>query len=213
VQQNIQQYYATQHPGQVQVIGVDIWNGSPANVTSYRNMTGVTFPLLMLGNNTVGGHVGNLYNLGQEIQWDDYIVINKQGIIRYHSLLMWPHTNRYHLDELRGAIDSLVTQTVGVEDGVGAAFALGASPNPARGRTTVAFTNPGPGAQPVEIAVHDVTGRRIAKLWDGPASAGVTRVEWDGRGDQDRGDRREDSHRRTVTRVSNVRLPKRADTR
>jgi len=175
------QYYQAQHPGEVQVIGIDIWNGTPAQLTNFRNAIGATFPLMLQGNAGTGGIVGDLYSAGQSVDWDDYVIVNKQGIIRYHALLTWPHTNRYHLDELRGCIDSLVTPLVGVEDGVATAFALGASPNPAFGRTAITFANPGPGAVPVEIAVHDVSGRRVATLLDGSASPGVTRLEWNGR--------------------------------
>lgn len=166
------------------MLGVDLYPlSSAANLQNFKNQTGVTFPLMIQGSSATGGNVTTLYGgvSPPDVVYDNYVVINKQGIIRYHAMTLWPHGNRYHLGEIRATVDSLVTPTVEVGDPAPASFALGASPNPTRGLTTVAFTNPGPGAQPVEISAHDVSGRRVATLWDGPASAGVTRVDWNGR--------------------------------
>ena len=165
------------------MLGVDLYNGSPASVTNFKNQTGATYPLLLQGSNPTGGNVTTLYGGPNPpaAVYDNYVVINKQGIIRYHAMTTWPHGNRYHLNEIRGTVDSLVAPTVGVEDGIATSFSLGASPNPAFGRTTIAFTNPGPGAQRVEIAVHDVTGRRVAVVLSGAAAIGTSRFEWNGR--------------------------------
>ncbi len=59
------------------------------------------------------------------------------------------------------------------------ALALGASPNPTRGPTTLAFTLPVAG--PVTVGIHDVTGRLVRTLASGPRAAGTHRVNWDGR--------------------------------
>ena len=108
------------------------------------------------------------------------MVVNKQGVIRYHAADFWPHGNRYHLDELRGTIDSLVTNLVGVDDRRPRAYLLVAAPNPFRATTTLEFTNPGPGEVHARVTVHDLAGRRVATLWDAPARA-RTSLSWDGR--------------------------------
>jgi flagellar hook assembly protein FlgD len=53
------------------------------------------------------------------------------------------------------------------------------SPNPSHGSTTLAFTLPM--ATRVRLTVHDVAGRCVARLVDGPRARGVHLVEWDAR--------------------------------
>jgi hypothetical protein len=59
-------------------------------------------------------------------------------------------------------------------------FALyGSYPNPTRGMSMVSFTLDE--AAPVQLAVYDVMGRRVATLVDQPMQAGAHEVRWDGR--------------------------------
>lgn len=177
VQANLWQYYQNQNPGQVQVLSADVWNGTPAQLNSFRNMTGATYPLLL--NATTGGG-GNLYDLYYP-DTDDYIVINKQGIVRYHAADLHAHGQRYVLSELRGCIDSLVTSTVGVGDPTPARLSLAIAPNPFASSAAVTFANPSPSPAHARVVVHDLAGRRVASLWDAEAPPGATRVEWSGR--------------------------------
>jgi hypothetical protein len=73
---------------------------------------------------------------------------------------------------------------VGVEDAAGdrgAEGMLGAAPNPFRSVTRVSFRLPA--REPVALAVHDLAGRRVRRLLEGEAPAGVSTIEWDGRDD------------------------------
>lgn len=58
-------------------------------------------------------------------------------------------------------------------------------PNPARGGQA-AFALDSPSARDAEVAVFDVTGRRVRLLWRGRAEAGTLRIAWDGAGDDGR---------------------------
>jgi hypothetical protein len=159
------------------VIGVDLWNKTPAEVNSFKNTTGATYPLLLYGATATGGNVETLYG-----PWDNYVILNKQGVVRYHAALTYAHGNRYHLNEIRATVDSLVAPTVGVEDGVLARDgALRVSPNPFLTSAAIEFS----AATPLEgeITIHDVQGRRIATLWRGAVDASGVRATWDGRGD------------------------------
>ena len=65
------------------------------------------------------------------------------------------------------------------------AYALeGNSPNPFNPKTSIAFSLPE--TQRVELAVHDLKGRRVRTLVDGTLSAGRHAVEWTGNDDADR---------------------------
>jgi predicted extracellular nuclease len=62
--------------------------------------------------------------------------------------------------------------------------ALAAFPNPFRATTRIAFTMDRPG--PVEVAVYDVTGRRVRALHERHEEPGQHDVTWDGLDDQRR---------------------------
>ncbi|MBK6901163.1 MAG: T9SS type A sorting domain-containing protein [bacterium] len=66
---------------------------------------------------------------------------------------------------------------------VGAAGVVlgGASPNPTRGATALAYRLPAP--QDVRLTVHDARGRLVRTLVDGAVSGGDHVAQWDGRGD------------------------------
>jgi len=57
------------------------------------------------------------------------------------------------------------------------ALSLAARPNPFRRATTITFTLP-EAASTVRLDVHDVTGRRIARIVDGPRTAGPHETTW-----------------------------------
>lgn len=177
VEANIAQYYEANYPGQVQVVGVDTWNGTQAQLRNFKNSTGATYPLLLNGSLATGGNVETLYGT-----YDNYIVVNKQGIVRYHAADIWPHGNRYHLNEIRATVDSLVTQTVGVEPPAGPGrFSLSAAPNPFRATASIVFSHAGDATVPATVTVHDIAGRRVATLHDGLLPPGTRRATWDGK--------------------------------
>lgn len=175
------QYYQANFPGQVQVLSADVYNGTPAELESFKNATGATYPLLLKGTEATGGNLYTLYYPDT----DDYIVINKQGIVRYHAADLHGHGTRYVLSELRGSIDSLVSAPTAVGDPPRmSGLALDIGPNPFGAATTVTFVHPGDRPIPLRITVHDLAGRRIARLWDAPALAGKTMVRWSGAGER-----------------------------
>ena len=174
------QYYKTTRPGLVQVLGPDLYNGTSTDLTEFKTFTGATYPLLL------NGAIGTIETTNLAVaygQFDNYVVINKVGIVRYNAFDRWPHGNRYHLDEIRGCVDSLVNSTVGVElPAVSRGLSLLASPNPTRGATTVELSNPGVDAVSVSVVVFDLAGREVVRLGDQSIPAGVTRFHWDGKG-------------------------------
>src|SRR5262249_53329123 len=109
--------------------------------------------------------------------------INKQGICRYNAYNLWPYGARYHVEELRGCIDSLVSNLTAVGDAPGAhAYLLEAAPNPFPRRIGFVFSSPGALPLDARLTVHDPAGRLIATLWTGLAAPhSLTREIWDGR--------------------------------
>jgi len=156
------------------MIGVDNFNGSDAQLASFQSATGATYTLLKNGGAATGGNFFSLYG-----DRDNYVVINKQGIVRYNADPKYFYGSRYHLGELTGCIDSLVSQPLAVAPLAPTSFALSSVPNPFRAATTVELVTPSEGATAL-VTVHDLSGRLIATLWDGPLGAGVARMAWDG---------------------------------
>jgi hypothetical protein len=100
--------------------------------------------------------------------------------VRYHATLAWPHGNRYHLNEIRGAVDSLVSNNVDVPPDVAGRVTLAASPNPARDGTRVSLSLPD-AIDDAEVSVIDVAGRVRGTLHRGPLAAGRHELKWDAR--------------------------------
>ena len=170
----IWQHYQQTRPGEVQCLGADIYNGNTAAVTNFRDITGATFPLLMNAASSIGGDIETLYG-----PRDDFVVISKQGIVRYHAALKWPIGAGYHSDEIRGAVDSLVSPTVSVFPGQ-TDLSLSAGPNPFRSGAAITLSLPRPVTR-ARLAIYDVTGREVALLHEGSLAAGQTPFDWNGR--------------------------------
>ena len=180
VESEIWQYYKNLYPnGQVKVLGADNFSGTPAQLQSFKDQTGVTYPLLLNAGSTTGGNMFVIYG-----DRDNFVIVDPSGIVRYHAQDLWAYGNRYHRDELRAIVNAYVGQVVGVDPiQPGRAFRLDVSPNPFAGNVTFAFSHPGTAALDAEVTVHDLAGRRVATLWRGLAEPGWTRGEWNGRTD------------------------------
>lgn len=174
-QDSIVEHY--QGNADVVVLGPDVWNGTPPQLAQFRINTGATYPLLLKAGEGAGNENLNVPYAEQ----DNYVIVDQQGIIRYHALDLWPHGNRLHPGELRGIVDGLLMQATGVGDPSARGFALAAAPNPFSRTTAIELSHPAVGGTHGRVAVHDVAGRRVATLFDGPLPAGRVRVDWDGR--------------------------------
>jgi NADH:ubiquinone oxidoreductase subunit 2 (subunit N) len=113
-------------------------------------------------------------------QRDNYAVINKQGVVRYHAGQL--PLVRLHPEEILGTVDSLVTHGLDAGGPHVSAWSLAASPNPAHGIITFAVQNPTATPVAARVRVLDLAGRRVVELPGTTAVSGTTRVFWDGRG-------------------------------
>ena len=171
MESDIHQYYESRDPGQVVVVGADLFNCTPSGLGNFAQSTGATFPLLLNAATTTGGNIQTLYG-----ERDHYVVISKQDIVRYQANDRWPYGNGYHLDEIRGCVDTLVTSVVGAGE-----EALPAGPSPFRSTVAVTLSNPTGRSLEARVTVHDLAGRILATLHDGQAAPGLTTLRWGGR--------------------------------
>jgi plastocyanin len=90
-----------------------------------------------------------------------------------------------HEPDMEGSV-IVIPATADVKPGVirEAAFSRPPTPNPTRG--TLSFAVALPHAMRVLVTVHDVAGRTVATLENGPLDAGEHGYRWDGRGNDGR---------------------------
>ncbi len=158
------------------MVAPEVDGGSAATVRTVKNAMGATFPFLLNANSNTGGNFITLY-AGR----DNYIVVNKQHIVRYNSALTYPYGDGFHLDEILGCIDSLVSAPVAVDDARPRDYRIGNLPNPFHHATTFELANPTARDLPARAAIYDIAGREVASLWNAPLAPGVTRVSWNAR--------------------------------
>ncbi|HMB68186.1 MAG TPA: hypothetical protein VKU85_02705 [bacterium] len=84
-------------------------------------------------------------------------------------------TVRADLHVFEGAVSAVSAPVVSAPDPGG--LRLAARPTPFRSGTVIGFTLPEP-ARRVRLDVHDVTGRRVARLADTARGAGTHRIRW-----------------------------------
>jgi hypothetical protein len=169
----------------VQVVGIDIWNGSATQVQVFAQGGGrnVTYPLGMQG-----GTYGGLWGLDRH----SLVIVDAQGIIQYITPQSTPYTQRLtrHEAEILAKLDEL-TQMTGVQDGpssVVASFRLRQNrPNPFIVTTSLQFDlGPNPPEQITRLTVFDLLGREVRTIVNRHLTAGTHTVQWDGKDNQGR---------------------------
>lgn len=89
-----QSQIANKYGDDVQVLGLDVWNGSTGNLTNFQVQTGVTYPLLL-----------NASSVGSDYKaYNDYsVVIDQNGKIAYRG-------GNVSIPDIQSTIDSLLSK-------------------------------------------------------------------------------------------------------
>jgi hypothetical protein len=177
VESDLWQYYQTNAPGRVIVLGTDVWNGTPAQLAAFRNTTGATYPLLLNAGTATGGNLMTDY-----FDRDTYVIIDQRDIVRFNARVQgYFYGAALDVPRMRALVDSLLANVAGVGDGGAPAARFDAAPNPLVSTTRLDLAVPGAAGQSLTLAIYDLSGRRVRTLFDGAAPAGTLSREWDGR--------------------------------
>lgn len=149
-----------------QVLAVDCWNGSVSSVQAYVSITGTTFPVLR---NASYLQASDQYG----INYDNYLVIDADGIVRYTSVgETFTVLGRFHDANLRTAI--LGEVTLAQDPDAGPSLRV-TNPVAAGGRVQLDL---GSEARPgTRLGLYDARGHRVRDL-DAPRRGGWRYFEW-----------------------------------
>jgi hypothetical protein len=87
------------------VLALECWNGNLVSAQSFVTVTGVTFPLLR----DAGFVSTTLY----DIDYDNYVVVDPQGIVRYTSVKeIFGQQGRFSDTNIRATIDAYLPLAV-----------------------------------------------------------------------------------------------------
>lgn len=155
-------------------VGIDTWNESSGTNTTFRSITGITYPLLLNGRNVLNAYYGNFSS------YDRSVVIGSDGKLLYRG------TGFVNTDvaAVNAAIEGELNRIVGIDDpdaeGPTHTRLLAPYPNPFNPSTNLRFELMAAG--PVRLSVHDVLGREVGVLVRDVRSAGSHTVAWNADG-------------------------------
>jgi peroxiredoxin len=136
IQSGLVELYASDD--RVVIIGVDIWNGPPSSVATFRSNTGLTIPLLMMA-----GSFGSNYVTAQ----DRLFVVDSEGTLIYRSNTPAGED----IDAVAGKVTEALGSITSIGTQPGDEFDLINFPNPASGEVNVRFSLSQPAHAEVRI--------------------------------------------------------------
>jgi len=144
------------------------------------NPTAGTIEMLFASNYSQGGTTHVLGFTHRRPEWAGVVVVYQPGEYQPNAL---DNLDGNNFQILANAIVYAATgSTTGVDDSsLGGLALMRIRPNPFRTVATIDFALPEAGA--VEVAVFDVTGRRLSTLVDGFRNAGRHQAKWEGHRD------------------------------
>ncbi len=147
-------------------LGIECWNGTKAQVESFKNATSPTvqYPLLLKGKDTQ-----NAYG----INYDWSVVIDRDGIIRYSD-------NGVQLSSIQNTIETLLASPIDdkLPQENDRFNLIGNFPNPFNPNTQIVFTLQK--SQRIRLNIYTAQGRLIKTLFNGQLSAGNHTYLWNG---------------------------------
>ena len=151
-----------------QALALDTWDGTPAQAQSYADVTGITYPVLTKASSAL-----SLFGM----TYDNYVVIDHQGVLRYSSAGNGILGERYRLSDIQDVIEEYLAKT-GLNPGeVPLKFELSQNyPNPFNASTLINYSILN--RSHVLLQVFDVRGRLISTIVNAIQPPSEYEVEW-----------------------------------
>ncbi len=147
-----------------QAVGIDVWDGTIIQMLTYKQQTGITYPLCLSGSSVL-----SLY----QAAFDYSLIIDQDGIIRYKDFGV--QTN-----QIKKMIESLLSLNDPVNQSIISEYDLDQNyPNPFNSSTIIRFLLRKP--QNVSLNIYDQTGRQVITLLENFLNFGRHELIWDGR--------------------------------
>ena len=148
------------------MLGLDTWNGSLAQVSSFQSRSGARYTLLQKGGD---------YSTAVSITYDRLMVIDAGGVIRFKGA----RTAANDLNDAKTVVADLLSALTDTEEATlpGTTTLAQNYPNPFNPTTQIDFTLGTSG--PAQLAVYNLLGQEVAVLADGLFPAGDHRATLD----------------------------------
>lgn len=152
-------------------IGIDTWNRSAASVNNFKNVTGITYPLLLNGRNSLIDYYGN------SSSYDRSVVISKSGTVAYKGK---GFVNSDADDVFISIQTELAIATSNEEDNAETPTSITLEqnyPNPFNPSTTISFALDEPSE--VSITVYNMLGVKVTTIENSFRSTGEHSIAFD----------------------------------
>jgi thiol-disulfide isomerase/thioredoxin len=161
VEKQIHQKYKNQN---FQAIGIDVWDGSINQMLTYKEQTGISFPLCLIGSSVLP-----IYKL----TYDYSIVIDQDGFIQYLG-------SGVHTEQIKAIIENLLSYSSLDNSNSPKDFELNQNyPNPFNPSTLISFILRKP--QYISLKIYNEKGRLINSLFNNDLTIGRHEYLWDGK--------------------------------
>lgn len=150
--------------------GIDTWNMNASSNNSFRNVTGITYPLLLNGRNTLNAYYGNTSS------YDRSVVIGLDNILLYRGSVQVDND----VADVKSAIDSELEKletSDELDSSIPDQVVLHQNyPNPFNPSTNIQFELDQ--TSEIELAIYDVIGNKLSTIASGSYAAGSHSVSW-----------------------------------
>jgi peroxiredoxin len=151
-------------------LGLDTWNTSAASVTNFKNVTGISYPLLLDSRQSLVDYYGNAS------AYDRSVVIGADGKVAYKG------TGFVNTDyeDVNDSIESELSIATSVVDDIELPFSVSLAqnyPNPFNPSTTISYSLPE--AADVSLKIYNMLGVEVATIQHGFRSSGKHTINYD----------------------------------
>ncbi len=151
--------------------GLDTWNRNSSANTAFKNVTGITYPLLLNARETLDAYYGNTSS------YDRSVVIGPNNILQYRGTSFVNNDYEDVNEVIQAQLDLLATSNNESSSKPVATSLLQNYPNPFNPSTNISFQLNESGF--LSLSIFNALGQHITTLADGLFNTGSHTITWD----------------------------------